>query len=194
MPDAIYNLDDLYSAVCELWPTARTTKAQVQVSAWHRLQPYTAQERDAALRKHRFDYPDASRPAWSLVFQSLAATSQARQEACPFQEFLNSWRRTARKAGAKGVEDWTNEDTWQHYLDSLTYPILFNTLTGKAKADDKPCTHCAYAAERYPAMGFRDCGRMRLACDAQRTRENEADRWLAYFDRVNKQPPAYLEM
>jgi len=194
MPDAIYNLDDLYSVVMELWPTCRETKASVQVRAWHRLQQYTAQERDTALRRHRFEYPDASRPTWSLVFQSLASTSHAARPSCEFQAFLDSWRRTGRKAGVKGVDDWTDADTWQHYLDSLTYPILFNTLTGHVKPDDEPCTHCAYAAERYSEMGFRDCGRMRLACSAQRTRENEADRWLAYFDRVNKQPPAYLEM
>jgi len=194
MPDASYNLDDLYSAVCELWPTARTTKAQVQVSAWHRLQQYTAQERDTALRRHRHDYPDASRPTWSLVFQSLVSTSHAARPSCEFQAFLDSWRRTGKKAGVKDVDGWTDADTWQHYLDSIAYPILFDTITGNAKHDDEPCTHCSYVASKYPNMGFAPCNRTRLACDAARTREHEAGRWLDYFAMAKRQPPLYLEM
>ena len=203
--DPIESVEDLAECVNGLWSLPRPyTQRQLRTMAWERLSRYSGTQVREAIEFHRFQQPDEPKPKWKAIFARLREKSK-REPGSQFQVFLNSLRAAWRKLKVPNVDEMNDANVWQHWLDAQTYPITHDTLTKERKPDDEACTHCEGLAQKYPDKRFTDatphragqpffepCNRMRLACEAVRLREREADYWVETFRARGTEPPSFL--
>lgn len=111
-------IDDVFSAIQELWPRCRMTKPEFTHGVWLRLRGYGVDVVQSALKRHRALYLDAIRPEWKTLFRELASDGGEDARTNEFQVLLTQLRKHLEKNGVKGVNDWSDADVFQNHLDA----------------------------------------------------------------------------
>lgn len=116
--------------VREMWSNARLTDADFHNAAWWKLRNYPADTVKEALRKHKRQEPDLTRPRWKLVFPLLPKRGGG-GEKNPLE--LKLWQ--IRRHWAKGdrdsryaAENWTDEEVWNDHVSENVMDITHEWL------------------------------------------------------------------
>ena len=168
MPGRI-DFPEFLSAVRSLWSRTRMSDDEIRHTGWTHIDGRQADDVIAALKKHRADEPDAASPTWKAVWRILREQrGENGGQSNDFQILLTQCRRY--NSHVKGIQNWSDAEVFQAYVDANTYPITHNTITHTPCADDDG----------------------RLARHAADWRHNEADHWRTYLLDAGLLVPAFL--
>lgn len=142
--------DDFVAAVTSLWPTYRTDVGPMWDTV---LRRYSMTEIGQALRKHRAERPDDSKPIWKLIYADLTDGKQQSSKS-DLQILLNQQRRILAEHKVKGATNWGDWEVFQSFLDTQVYPRLYDTLTRQPR-DDPDGRHAAMAARERAGLTHR---------------------------------------
>lgn len=118
-----------------LWPSHRCTEEMLRcVCRWDdwlsRLRMDYVQQ---AVRGHRRDNPDGTKPEWSDIFHRIAGkTREGGGGANSFEILLRNVRVAAKKHNHKGVDNWSDEDAWHEYCRANPHGVRANTRYWRA--------------------------------------------------------------
>ena len=101
-----------------LWPSHRVTEEMLRcVCRWDEwLSQLRMEYVQQAIRGHRRDFPDGTKPEWMDIFRRIAGkTREGGGGANGFEVLLRNVRKSAANLGHKAVGTWSDEDAWHEY-------------------------------------------------------------------------------